>query len=657
MSLSRREWLKTGTLAGAASLAGGTSDLARADGPPAADASQPRELPFRMIVESLPHPYWYADPAHGNPGAPRAFWDRAAWIQRFQRLRDGDYNAVMYWCDPWQVYQWQAWLIRHRKNPEARELPEKKQDALIEQVGWVFRKAQEMGLKNFLISMNVITTPAFARARGLDKKMPESESVDWRHNSETGGLPMFHFGVRNELTRDFTINAIRELFQTYPQLDGLLLEMGEALPGRRSTWFKEAIVPGLKLCGRKPLMIVNNWMMPLDDFLQDIAPREVYDNTWLAIEHNGEVICDRRPDPISLRWPEQSGLPTIVMYVGHNISEMPFNSPKFAHDLIHHTRRIDHSQGFHSYQMDSLSNPRQDLFSRALGYYGRHDQPYSDEPWVAILKERFGDEEAARHFLKAFNISGEITPAVNVIAWQPHDGHCPNQLILKYWHWSDQDIRYTYFSAPPQGATLLPVKHYARVVAEFGDNYRQNNGSDWARYKDPRKLPIRHGHPGAQELIWGHIDYQVTPEAHMRKIRKMGEDCAGAAERGLKTVKKNKEQAETLFQYMKAYELLTAYYEHKVLTAVSALIYFHSTRATGDDGARPRPEEKLRAEKLADETVELYKRAANYIYEKIDKRSGNIKGRWSDGERDLPGLIEAEKSDRQQIPQLFRWPS
>jgi hypothetical protein len=332
------------------------------------------------------------------------------------------------------------------------------------------------------------------------------------------------------------------------------------------------------------------------------------------------------------------------MYLAHNVSVLPFNSPKFAHELVHGTRRIEHCQGFASYLMDSLITPNQDLFAKALAYYGERDEPYSDEPWVAVLTDRFKDDAAARHSLAAYNISGRITPAMNMIAWQPHDAYCAQQLILKYWHWTDQDVRYTHFAAASQGATLLPVKHYARVVAERGEGYRDTNGSEFMRYrtlKDGSNLP---GHPGAQELIWGHIDYQVTPEAHMRSIRKMGEECLREAEQGMKTVKSNHEQAERLLEYMKAYQLLTAYYERKVLSAISALIYHHG-----------RKEERARAEKLADETVELYVAAANHIYERIDKREGKIKGRWWDGERDMPGLIEAEKKDRKDIPELFRW--
>src|SRR5205814_10130642 len=123
-------------------------------------------------------------------------------------------------------------------------------------VRWIFARAREHGLKNFLFDYQAVTTRAFARAHRLDRELPVSAAVDFRHNMKGQMGPAF--GVRNELTRAFTEEAIAELFQTYPDLDGIDGGMGEALPGKRSSWYKQAIVPGLRRSGRKPLSIVMN---------------------------------------------------------------------------------------------------------------------------------------------------------------------------------------------------------------------------------------------------------------------------------------------------------------------------------------------------------------------------------------------------------------
>jgi len=592
---------------------------------------------FRAITESLNHPYWYKE--RGNPGSSDHYWNKKYWEDSFKVSAEMGYNAVIYFFNPWLVHQWQTFLIPHEKYPEARELEPEIQEKIIEQAKWVFRAAKEMGLNNFAYNMCIVTTQAFAKAHGHDKDMPVSDTVDWRHNYQhniPGGESydkMIHWGLRNELTRDFTIASVEELFRTYDDLDGFAGTMGEALPGNRCSWYKEAIVPGMKKSGRKPIYIMTPWMMPLDDFKRDIAPKEIYDNTWLCVSHNGEIISDAEPYPIVKRWPKETGLPTILQYVIHNLEALPWNSPKFAHEMIEETAKVDNCVGFQvHFSGPSLSNAYS-LFGRALGRYGKNKEPYSDEPWIKLLEEEYGDREAAAHFVNAYNASGQITPMVNQIAWCPHDGRCTKPLMLKYWHFTDQDTKFSHYTSPAKGATLLPVRHYSETVAKNGDSYRDNDGSDMTK-RD------------AQELIWGHIDFQVTPEAHMRKIREFSNVAAKEAEAGLKTVKKNPEKAEKLAQWMKAYQLLAEYYETKILTAVSALIYHFGKK----------PEEKIQAEKLADKTLEVYTKAANFIYENIDKKQGNIKGGWWDENRDLPGLIEMEQGERTQLASLFKWP-
>lgn len=603
---------------------------------------------LRMIIESFSHPYWYAE--KGNQAAADAFWDKEAWERKIRNNVENNYNAILFSCDPWLVHQWQTWLIPHKEFPEARELDPEEQQKIIDHVNWIFNKSHEYGLKNYLMTMFIVTTPSFARAHGMDEDMPVSETVDWRHNYQhvTPSMTydkMIHWGVRNELTRKFTESAIAEVLQTYPALDGFRTTMGEALPGKRSSWFQEAVLPGLKRAGREAHFLFNHWMVPLEDAKEDIAGH--YENIWTVISHNGEAVSDIKPYPISVRYAENLGLPTIVEIVAHNISVLPWNSPEYAHEILEELRKIDDYSGF-CYMVggSALASPDYDLFGKAIAWYGMNeDVEYSDGPWVDILEERYGDRQAAQHFLNAYKASAYITPAVNQIAWCPHDGRCPNQLILKYWHWTDQDPMFSHYAAPTQGATLLPIRYYTRVVARKGPAFRDNDGSDYKVVTGDGGA-VHHGHPGAQELMWGHIDYQVTPEAHMRMIKRYGQECYEEAAKAMKTVKKNKQQAETLYKKMKTYKLLTEYFEKKVLAAISALIYSQNHD----------PEEKQQAQRLADEALESYKVAANYIWKELDNESGNIKGGWWDEQKDAMGLIELEKKDREQLAELFNWP-
>lgn len=651
MKLSRRQILKGGAVALAASTvpAGcvgvqkreySNLDISQADDILKVAPSQALEgkpMPIRVIYDNIYHPYWYAE--HDMQKEADYFWDKKGWEESLRKNAEDGYNVMVYFVQHWLVHTWQNFLLRHEEFPEARDFPEEEQERIIDQVKWIFATAKSFGLMNFLYNTAVVTTQAYARAHGLDKDFPISDKVNWRHNYQhkiPGGITydrMIHWGVRNEKTRAFTEAAVAELFQIYDDLDGLFGPMGEALAGKRSSWFKEAYAPGLRRCGRKPIFVLNNWMMPLEDFLEDIASKEVYDNVWLAVEHNGETISGERPYPSVMRWAEQANMPVILIVVPPGY-ETPMDPPKLAHDIVQQHKKIKNCVGTFLHMPVSDYRPMSPMFTRAIGYYGKTGESYSDEPWIEMLEEKYGDRSAAQHFVNAYNISGRIPVMVNALAWCPHSGRVPHQLILKYWYWTKQDKRYGYFTSPDQGAELLPVWFYAAIVAERGEAYRDRNGSEYDK------------HPYSQNMMWGHVDYQITPEEWMRRIKKRGEECFAEAQKAIKHVKENRKEAQELRDWMKAYQLLTRYYEKKVLAATSAVIYRLTHKA----------DERALAEKYADEALNLHTRAMNFIWVNIDRKKGEIKGGWWNERRDIPGLMKMETEEREQLPSLFNWP-
>ena len=333
-----------------------------------------------------------------------------------------------------------------------------------------------------------MTTPAFAKAHAL-VGLPVSTSVDFRHTLAEMGP---HFGVRNELTRAFTEAAVAELFETYPDLDGLHGAMGEAVPGKRSTWYREAIVPGLKASGRNPMFLVANWMQPFDDFLADIAPKQIYGNTWLSLHSNAEMFTDAKPYPTYVRWLEQGNVPTVMEVMHHNIEgAFPFNSPRLAWETVHEFRQFENCRGILAWF--TIDNPNA-LMRKALAYYAENPVDYSDEPWLIELEKRFGNRQAAAHFLKAYDASARIIPEVSALACVPHDLGTSRALLLPYWYWTDDDPRWNELVSPARAGVLLAVRSYARIVARLGPQFRDNSGSDSAKNRE---------HPGSQELIWG----------------------------------------------------------------------------------------------------------------------------------------------------------
>jgi hypothetical protein len=635
-TLSRRELLKVGAMTSTAALSSAalftqssTQAKARADSRNLLEPSD-GHLQVRMCRFVLDHP-WYNE-KHGHKDKADAFWDRDRW-NKLLSLRAGEgYNAIYWWADPWTEEPTLAWFIPLEDYPEARMLSDEQFQRTRGHLTWLFGRARELGMLNFQNLQFIATTSRFAEAHQL------------KGVSVGGDFRGAAWGTRNELTRKFTESTIAELFKTYDSLDGIICPLGDSLPGKRSAWYREAVVPGLRRSGRNPICILQTWQLPFDDFMEDIAPKDVYENTWVNVDFNGENITDDRPYPIFARWAERGGLPTIFEVLDLNFEgNLPFNGPRYAHDIARNLRKVDHCVGF-NYWGEPERDAENYIFRKALAYYGKTNEAYSDEPWLKLLVERFGDHDAAKHFLQAYEISGRITPELCALVWVPICTLEGRQLSLKYWYFSNmgKNLRIGYYNGSARGTELLPVKYYAWVVAQLGDQWVEGDPSG-TNDNSPS---------GSQVYKWELADHPITPQLHLSRIREMGKRAFEESQTALSFVKRRHDAAEAICNYMQAYKLLTEYYEHKVAAAVSALIY-------GFGGPVRFRNEAMAA---ADKVVTLYETAANFIWEKIDKRRGSLKGfgGWNMGDHPastLPELIAAEKQERAHFAELFQWPS
>ena len=475
-------------------------------------------LAFRAMLASYGHP---KDQGKGN------FWNREFWNRTLTEWSREGFNVAI-WLGPGEVSTGDHALIRFREFPEARELSPDENEKSIAQMQWLFRKAKELGMRNFLYTTVIHYTQAFERAHGLEKPMPVSPTVHVFHNQGYGLTnPRTNCGVRNDLTRAYVEAAFAEVSQTYADLEGFYGPVGEVVPGNRSTYFKEAIVPGLRRSGRKPLFIMHQWQVPLDDWIQNILPKEVYDNTWLGFHaYNSEQVTDAKPYACLVEWAETVRLPTVAALYPANVLWFPFNSPRFAYEIATQMKRIAYFQGYLYWEH---SGPKlSPLFRKSLARYSKNDEPYSDEPWLVLLEEQFGDRRAAEYFLKAYDVSGRIQAEVCALVWCANDV-LRRELRLPYSFLTGDSYAFSWATDRVRGRPLQSVWHYAFWAARDPKTYKARNGSEWQ---------VSNGtpHDFRQESIWGTdggSEYDTIPPVHMAKVCWMGKACLQEAEQGL----------------------------------------------------------------------------------------------------------------------------
>jgi hypothetical protein len=279
-----------------------------------------KTIDFRAIITPYSIPINEAGGEHFFSN--HLFSDRDYWDGRLRQLAGEGYNAVV-WMGPSELFAF--WpdgggghlLLRHKEFPEARELSVEHNEQIIANMKWLFRRSKQLGMMNFLHTHVIWFSKAFAKAHNLDHPMPISPTVIYFHNDGYGppgqAKDYTNCGVRNELTRAYTESVFAEFPQVYEDLDGFFGDLGEALPGDRGTFFREAIAPGLRRCGRKPTFIAMPWQTPIDTYLENVVPAEIYSNTWVGYHsYNSEQITEAKPYPGVVEWAEKAGLPFVV---------------------------------------------------------------------------------------------------------------------------------------------------------------------------------------------------------------------------------------------------------------------------------------------------------------------------------------------------------
>ena len=595
-----------------------------------AEVGSDSHLPFRGYLQG------YVDPSHD------VFWNQEYWTQRLQELRTEGFNAIV-WYGPNELTNGRQLLVRHERFPEARDLSKSESERLIAQMQWLFREANNLGIQNFLLVQHIFYTKSFAEAHNLLDSRPLSKSVShWQRDGYPefwprkgqGGSVLRHCGIRNELTIEYTRAVYEEVIELYPELDGFWGYQGEPLPGERSSFFKQAILPALKASKRQPIFVASQWQIPLSSFQQNINGS--YENLWLDFHgYNSEQITDAKPYPGVIKWAEATGLPTIPDVYPANQLYFPFNSPRFAYDIAQEIRKSG-LHGFLYYERHISGSILGPLFRKALAHYGQTPGEYSPEPWLEQLESRFGNREAAEAFLSSYDICSRVIPETCALVYSGGDV-MRRELRIPYEFFED-DFPWSYMTSPARGGELVPVRHYARLIADNREWFSDQDGSELLSA------------PYYQHPLWGSEGgsvYNVTPSAHMRKVLKMGEDCFESADQGWKASTRNRDEAREVRDTMEGVKLLAHYYERKLAATVMALVFANTEEKADRDAALV----------LADEALEAYVIAAEYMHRVLDPYYKRISGApLTEAGVGLPALIELEKKDRMRIAEIFRWP-
>ncbi len=163
--------------------------------------------------------------------------DTSFWHAFLDMMAENRFNALTLWSQHPFHY-----MVKTEKFPEACGFSDE------EMAGWkkfwefIFREAKNRGIETYIVNWNIFVSPEFAKAHGV---------AEYSINNEY----FINKGDTSGLVKDYMRESVKAVIDTYPDLTGLGISLGEGMggmmPEEREKWLLESIVKGAREASRK----------------------------------------------------------------------------------------------------------------------------------------------------------------------------------------------------------------------------------------------------------------------------------------------------------------------------------------------------------------------------------------------------------------------
>ena len=162
--------------------------------------------------------------------------DTNFWESFLDMMAENRFNKLTLWnLHPFN------YLVRTEKYPEASGFTN--QELAEWQQFWhsLFRMAKDRGIETYLVNWNIFVSPEFAKAHNV-----AAYSINGTYFSD---------GDTSEIIKDYTRESIKAVIDTYPNLTGLGITLGEGMGGmtaeEREQWLLDSYIEGMRMASRK----------------------------------------------------------------------------------------------------------------------------------------------------------------------------------------------------------------------------------------------------------------------------------------------------------------------------------------------------------------------------------------------------------------------
>ncbi|MBN1763778.1 MAG: hypothetical protein JW860_00845 [Sedimentisphaerales bacterium] len=469
------------------------------------------------------------------------FYDRQHWIEYLDMLVENRMNTLYLWNGhPF------ASLVKLEDYPYALEVSEEDYQRNVEMYRTLTEEADKRGIWVIQMFYNIFVSQPFAAYHGIETQ----------HRAPT------------PLISDYNRKSITRFMEMYPNV-GLLVCLGEALSGQENqeAWMNETVIGGVKDAMKKlgkteePPIVVRAHAVGNVKHMVESALRH-YTNLYTMAKYNGESLTTYEPrgqwQQVHLDMSRLGSMHVVNVHLLSNLEPFRYGATEFIRKSVLACRDRLGARGLHLYPLAYWDWPNTpdstdpymvqyerdwiwfDAWARYLWQPDR--DPETDcEYWVKRLTERYGNNQAAKLILSAYNDAGFCAPLllrrlgitegnrqtfslgmfldqlVNPEPYQPFDG---------LWKWQ----------APP------------------GERLREYAKKEW----------LGQAHEGE------------TPVTVIEAASRYADQAVAAIDKAAPLVTKNREEFERLRNDMQCIRLVSDNYAEKVRAALLVLRYTYS---------------------------------------------------------------------------------
>lgn len=208
------------------------------------------------------------------------FFDKSVWQKMFRTMSGCDMNAMIVAnTHPF------PFMIDMSAYPDAKVIDEAAASDYQEMHHWIFETALDYDIAPYLLFFSIHYPDPMLKARAIKPK---------------------DIAAPTDFAVEYTNYCVRTLFESYPELSGVIADVGDGISGDARPFIQQAIVEAADAVRPDVPLYLRGWQGDPNSLIDGVKRRSNH-RIIHCVKYTGECVVDENPDPAFSEWIEAAG--------------------------------------------------------------------------------------------------------------------------------------------------------------------------------------------------------------------------------------------------------------------------------------------------------------------------------------------------------------